>query len=256
MIFWWCLSALAAEPSLPAAPEVGVDSDVRAAIAAAEAALNSGAPEVASQELLGLYSSPDRFSVAQRGQVAAQAADLFSRTAASHRAEGQTVRFIRDLDASWLLRGRPADETYAAALGQWADVLYDEGRANEAFYVIDRAVEVSHGGSAWTAQAQRLRVTPAMRVAQVAAGVATIGTAVGGWGAVQAWIAGNALRDGGTREALDARVASRTQGTKLAYAGLAVAAGGTLAYTFTMTWGSARPSPTSPPNLPALPEVP
>lgn len=131
-------------PELEAAPESGVDPDIALAFERAREQLEKGEPGAASWEIRSLFSSDDRFTVAQRGRRRAEARELLLKSAARMESEGNRSGAVRAYDAAWILGGRGVMPEYAQVLARWARE-ERESDAGTALYLAKRARLVDPG---------------------------------------------------------------------------------------------------------------
>ncbi len=245
------LPAAAAQPTLPAAPGTGVDADISRSLADAATALAQGRPD-ADEQVLSLYRSEDRFSAAQRGQLAPQAVAMLRQAGRQHLMDGRLELAARDLDAAWTLSGAGQDPEYARTLVRWAKAARGESPA-EALFLARRARLADVGLSEAMELDRALSTNPNVGLAVLAEGVAVAGLVSGLVFGAMSRGASEGIRQGThPRAELDALIA-QARGMRLAslgsYAGAALAAviGVVLFWTGERTY-----VPTSPSALPAL----
>ncbi len=220
----------------------------------ARRAVQAGDPGRASRIVLGLYSTDDPVTVAERGAVAEQAIEVLEATIRSYRASGATLAALRDADARWLLSGRVPSSEYGRELLDYSHNLAREDRPGEAAYVALRALAVDPGAAAARRAARRYTGGGGERTARRFAVAGGVSLVLAGAAAVSVEQATRRLEDGGRREDLDRSLQARRWSEALTYAGIGGALGSGVAATVSWRWGAGPVVAWSPEPLPAWEE--
>jgi len=230
-------------------PTSGLDPDLQAALDAARAQVATQ-PAQAVQRVLDLQLSPDRFTTAQREQLRAPTVELLHAAAQASRSPAQTAQA---LDAAWVLSGKPKDPQVGAALASYAQQLSSPA---ESLWVARRALEADPSNALAQSLDEKLSENRYKTLGYSLLGAAVVGTVA----ALVFYSLGKSADAELTgsvhsRAEADALISKRKTDGLIATVGLGLGIGGYLGGVGLITFGNPHYQPTSPANLPALPEA-